>query len=130
MKRLSLGLSYSNDSPFSPFLSDEPEDLFTERASLRAHRQSIPHEADHVKPESAVATQPSQIPEQKETLPPSTEDPLTLPLPRPQRFSILGFRHASDPQLSTRFRNQESTASNNINAARKLFAWSCNHTAC
>jgi hypothetical protein len=30
-----------------------------------------------------------------------------LPLPKPQRFSLLGFRHASDPQLFTRFRQEQ-----------------------
>lgn len=120
MKRLSLGLSHSGDSPFSPFLSDEPEDSSSGRASMQAHRQSSSHETADAISEPVMASQSSQIPQQEDSLSNVTEDLLDLPLPKPQRFSILGFRHASDPQLSTRFRSQEPTASNNVNTARKL----------
>jgi len=40
-----------------------------------------------------------------------------IPLPKTQRFSLLGFRHASDPQLSTRFKKEELSPADD--AARK-----------
>lgn len=120
MKRLSLGLSRTNDDTFSPFMTDEPEDLSTEPEPTQPERKSTSHETGDTPSEPTMSRGISQAHREQENLSSITEDHLPLPLPNPKRFSILGFRHASDPQLSTRFRNEESTAPSNNNPARKL----------
>jgi len=119
MKRLSLGLYRSNDDTFSPFMTDEPEDLIPEPGSSQPDRKSTSHETGDTPSEPTTTHGPSQIPPEQEHLSDITEDHLPLPPPNPKRFSILGFRHASDPQLSIRFRKEEPTIPGNNNPARK-----------
>ncbi|KEF63857.1 uncharacterized protein A1O9_01835 [Exophiala aquamarina CBS 119918] len=98
-------------------MADEPEDLSNTPEPMQPERKSTSHETSDTPSEPPVTRVTSQTHQGQENLSSIAEDSLPLPLPNPKRFSILGFRHASDPQLSTRFRNEESTASSNNNPA-------------
>ncbi len=113
-KRLSLSLSRTNDEPFPAFLTHEAEELPPQRPSTQPGAA-----ADNVEqPKSASTPTASSSKKNVEGQRSEPQDDLgDLPLPRPQRLSLLGMRHASDPQLSTRFRKQERNAPKDV--ARK-----------
>ena len=105
LKRLSLSLSRTNDEPFPPFLTREPGESPTDHTSTPPNPSPEHNEA----PKSASI--PAAIPtgRDEEGQKNETHDNLSeLPRRKPQRLSLLGMRHASDPQLSTRFRKEES----------------------
>ena len=103
IQRPGLALSRTNDDPVHPFLTQEPEETQSRRSSLQPHPSSVPPEPKSASTPAAVSTDKTG-PHPDGTM----DDGLgEAPLPKPQRFSLLGFRHASDPQLSTRFKKEE-----------------------
>lgn len=110
IKRLSLGLSRTNEDTFPPFLTHEPEQMHAQPGS--SHGSHTPERSITQNAVSApsLASESTEVP-QLDTATEEVDD--ILPLPKAQRFSLLGFRHASDPQLSTRFRKQEPQVANN-----------------
>ena len=107
MKRLSLGFSRSNEETFNPFKAQESGETQSEKYSptdaLSSEHSALP------KSVSTTAALTSKNNNQSAQAQNMDAEPDELPLPRPQRFSILGFRHASDPQLSTRFKQGDIT---------------------
>ncbi|EXJ91152.1 hypothetical protein A1O1_04261 [Capronia coronata CBS 617.96] len=109
LKRLSLGLSRTNEEPFQPFFTHEPEETNPRPISPQGGEAS-----DHLAGSKSASTPaaisrarvaPSRAPRTSDGL---DGDALAL---KPQRFPLLGTRHASDSQLSMRFRKQEPPAS-------------------
>lgn len=104
MKRLSLGLSRTNEDTFNPFPTHDPKEMLSEEGAapngLVADDQPRPKTVST----HALTTMDPDEPEKEDPVKHGFGD---LPLPRPQRFSLLGFRHASDPQLFTRFRQEQ-----------------------
>lgn len=121
MKRLSLGLSRTNEEPFHQFFSHEPGEIQSRPNSPQA--DAVPEStqasesANTMPVGAAVRDKPSQAPKTSD----GRDGDGTLL--KPQRFSLLGMRHASDSQLATRFRKQDSVALQD--AAR---TWSCGTT--
>jgi hypothetical protein len=107
MKRLSLGFSQSNEEPFNPFQAQESGETQSEKCSptdvLSSGHSPLPKSVST--PVALIPTNTHQS-AQAQKMDDETDE---LPLPKPQRFSILGFRHASDPQLSSRFKQGEIT---------------------
>ena len=108
LHRLSLRLPQSNDGHFDE-LTREPENLLKEEPNYQqepaqdvegSSREPGPVEL----PADVVETRPSEADESVEEGRPSTH-----PL-KPQRFNLLKFRHASDPQLSSTFRRSVAPA--------------------
>ncbi|EXJ92986.1 hypothetical protein A1O3_01542 [Capronia epimyces CBS 606.96] len=106
MKRLSLGLSRTNEEDtFHAFFTHEPAEIQPRLNSLQADEASQPSEPPSTaNPAIAVSRVQSEY-----SQPPGLSSGLDGDgtLLKPQRFSLLGMRHASDSQLSTRFRKQE-----------------------
>ena len=117
LKRLSLGLSRTNEDTFPPFFTHEPEEMYFPRPS-------VSHE-----PNPVSSTPPILARKSREDAPVEPSQSLVvddLPLPNPKRFSLLGLRHASDPQLSTRFRQDSSKPDKAIaRECQALIACSC-----
>lgn len=118
MQRLSLGFTRSNEETFNPFITYEPDQMLTgkepqQHDGLSAEHSTLPKSVST--PAALTLTHKNQS-EQEQALNRDLDD---LPLPRPQRFSILGFRHASDPQLFTRFRKDEDDVPPPTNPSRK-----------
>jgi len=108
-KRLSLKLSTSNGGPFQPFLTHEPEHPTVAPVEPEADARSLDDELSNMAPNRANV--PAAFERERVDLqngPPSVEMDLE-PLVRPQRFSLLRFRHASDPQLSSRYKKDSPT---------------------
>ena len=108
LERLSLHLTESNGDDFDPLFTHEPEEIASRRQSA-ASRRSEEQERKSVSTPAALSStkfmdhEPS--PKQDEQQPvkeqPKVENEALL---RPQRFSLLKYRNASDSQLSSRFR--------------------------
>ncbi|KIX97618.1 uncharacterized protein Z520_06396 [Fonsecaea multimorphosa CBS 102226] len=111
LKRLSLSLSRTNEEPFPPFLTQDLEGLPSHQPSVQPDGPS--HQPDLPKSASTPITRSSTRidGEARNGL---QNDLDSGPLPMPQRLSLLGLRHASDPQLSTRFKNEEISPSNDV----------------
>ncbi|EXJ54108.1 hypothetical protein A1O7_09445 [Cladophialophora yegresii CBS 114405] len=106
-KRLSLSLSRTSEDAFPAILTAGPEELPRQRPSTQP--TAAP---EHVQlPKSTSTPAASSEAEDRED---QGNDIGDLPLPAPQRLSQLGMRHASDPQLSTRFRNEEHNAPRDV----------------
>ncbi|KIX03985.1 uncharacterized protein Z518_07538 [Rhinocladiella mackenziei CBS 650.93] len=104
MKRPRLGLSRTNEGTCPSVLTHEPEEIQSRRSS--SHGDAYTETPEQSKSASTPAAMYADKSEPR-NLKLADEDPADLPLPRPQRFSLLGFRYASDPQLSTRFKKDE-----------------------
>lgn len=118
IKRLSLGLSRTNEDMFPPFLMHEPEQLRSRENSIKPEEYSDRSEQPKsASTPAAMSTQHGE-PQQANGVKDSLGD---LPLPKPQRFSILGFRHASDPQLSSRFKNEDITTSTAVKDTVRMY---------
>ncbi|KAJ4551408.1 hypothetical protein HRR78_004085 [Exophiala dermatitidis] len=102
MKRLSLGLSRTNEDTFAPFFTHEPGEAQSRLDSLRDDKNPEPS----APPKSAdtPAAVPMPPPEKMQVPRTSSGPGGDGTLLKPQRMSLLGMRHASDSQLSTRFR--------------------------
>lgn len=132
MQRLSLGFTRSNEETFNPFMTFEPGQLLTQKESQQHNGPSTEHSAlpKSVSTPATVTSLPKYQSEQEQVL---NSDLDELPLPKPQRFSILGFRHASDPQLFTRFRKDEEEVTPPTDPTRKYFLFPCttdSHLTC
>lgn len=104
IKRLSLSLSRTDEDAFPSFLTHEPEEIQSRRNSTQPDRASdLPGQSKSAST-PAIAPKERSEPQQPNVLHDVLGD---IPLPNPQRFSLLGLRHASDPQLSTRFKTDE-----------------------
>ncbi|OAP55995.1 hypothetical protein AYL99_10147 [Fonsecaea erecta] len=111
LKRLSLSLSRTNEEPFPPFLTQDLEGLSTDLPSAQPDEPSP--QRDLPKSASTPTTRSSTQIEGDGTN--GLRNNLgSGPLPMPQRLSLLGMRHASDPQLSTRFKNEETSPMNEV----------------
>ncbi|KIV91871.1 hypothetical protein PV10_06362 [Exophiala mesophila] len=109
-KRLSLGLSHTNEETFPRFLTHASDDMTSPEPS--STHDPKPVASEPVLPILPALEKPlDKLPEQ-----PSLAPPNDLPLPNPKRFSLLGFRHASDSQLSTRFRKDKSVTPEHVAA--------------
>ncbi|OAL29827.1 hypothetical protein AYO20_09020 [Fonsecaea nubica] len=111
LKRLSLSLSRTNDEPFPPFLTQDLEGLPGHQPPNQPHVPS--YQTDPPKSASTPATRsPTQIEGDGRN---GMQNDLGFGLKSmPQRLSLLGLRHASDPQLSTRFKKEEISPSNDV----------------
>ncbi|KAJ9614196.1 hypothetical protein H2200_002332 [Cladophialophora chaetospira] len=110
-KRLSLSLSRTTEEPFPALLTHEPEQVTPPRPSTQPDAGVGRSE----QPKSASTPTAVSRRTDAELQSSDAQDILSeLPLPRPQRLSMLGMRHASDPQLSTRFRKQEQKAPKDV----------------
>jgi hypothetical protein len=107
LERLSLHLTKPDGDNFDPLFTHEPEEMASRRQSAAQSRQS--EEQDKKSCSTPAATSPTTIMEPKQ--PVKQDDQVTddEPLLRPHRFSLLKFRHASDPQLSSRFKKTAVT---------------------
>ncbi|KAI1625382.1 hypothetical protein EDD37DRAFT_384634 [Exophiala viscosa] len=105
MKRLSLGLSGAGEDTFNPFPNHDAE----KRLSHQSAAPSSPVEDSPQRPKTAsvhaATTMQPDEPGKDDTQKRHVDD---ITMPKPQRFSLLGFRHASDPQLFTRFRQHQA----------------------
>ncbi|KIW14165.1 hypothetical protein PV08_06946 [Exophiala spinifera] len=106
MQRLSLGFTRSHEETLNPFMAYEPDPTLSRKEpeqhnGLSAAPSALP------KSVSTPTTMTSTLKDQSEQEQGVKIDLEDLPLPKPQRLSVLGFRHASDPQLFTRFRKDE-----------------------
>jgi hypothetical protein len=101
LKRLSLSLSPTNEEPFPAFLTHESESLPLERPSTQPSPKR--KEGSQSVPGLPITTDLQKDEAQGEGLQDRLSD---LPLPRPQRLSLLGMRSASDSRLSSRFRSE------------------------
>ncbi|KIV83574.1 hypothetical protein PV11_05590 [Exophiala sideris] len=105
MKRLSLGLSRTGEDTFNPFPNHDPE----KRLSHQSAVPDSPVEDNQQRPKTASAHAATTVkPDEPGKDDIRKHDVDNLLLPKPQRFSLLGFRHASDPQLFTRFRQHQA----------------------
>lgn len=109
IQRLSLGLSGTNEDFFNPFPTHETEEVQSHKSSMEADDEvSHPERPKSARaPDAMPSSLTTDAAQPDNTLDGGLDD---LVLPRPQRFSQLGFRHASDPQLSTRFKREDQTA--------------------
>ena len=101
LKRLSLSLSPTNEEPFPPLLPHETEPPSARRTSTQ------PDVSSNQEGAQKSASSPTDSPTRKneEGQRNETFDDLSeLPPFRPQGRPLLGLRHASDPQLSSRYR--------------------------
>ena len=101
LKRLSLHLTKSNgNETFQPLFTHEPDGV-EDRPKSAASNKQLSQEKD-------ISSPPVQMPPEQSTTtpqaPPTTDGTIAEPVTRPQRFSLLRFKNASDPQLSTRFK--------------------------
>ena len=103
LKRLSLSLSRTSEEPF-PVFAHEPEELPPQRPSTQPDADLDRAEQSKSASTPTAFSRKKEVEEQRNDVPDDLND---LPLPKPHRLSMLGMRHASDPQLSTRFRKQE-----------------------
>lgn len=108
--RLSVHLPKFNSMDFGP--------LITKEAATPSPPRSETHEEDDDDDKDMDKSRKSsqqQLPEERPRLePPSDPSPSAIepddePSVRPQRFSILRFRNASDPQLSFRYKKPSTT---------------------
>ncbi|ETI19568.1 hypothetical protein G647_09402 [Cladophialophora carrionii CBS 160.54] len=107
LKRLSLSLSRTSDEPFPPLLTAGPEEPPRQRPSTQPGAAPEHVRLLHGTGNPAASLNEEDREEQRNAV---EDDRGDLPLSAPQRLSQLGMRHASDPQLSTRFRNEEHNA--------------------
>ena len=114
LQRLSLHLTKSNGDSFDPLFTHEPDEIASRRQSA-AIRQSEEQEKKSASTPAALSStkmmegeqqpQPSSQPDQQFLRPEiKVQETDDEPLARPQRFSLLKFRHASDSQLSSRYK--------------------------
>lgn len=93
-QRLSLKFTHSNDDPFASWRS-EPSEVEEEKPI---------HPAGILTPQPPPEVD-SKIEETSQGEHDESNDLSALPV-KPQRFSLLRLRHASDPQLSTTYKSQ------------------------
>ena len=99
MQRLSLNLSQQHGEHFSPVFTPGSETMQSQpEHTQEATPQVVTSQQKVTTP--AVLSEPRQN-EQPEKVEQTQEDEANV---RPQRFSLLKFRHASDSQLSSRYR--------------------------
>lgn len=119
LQRLSLSfLPSSHDATFNHFLTDEPDEMSRKNslaytdgqsASRTGTTESTTGDPHKLHPSSMpVPTTPRE--EDEDDYQDSAEDVT----PKPERLSLMKFKHASDPQLSTRFRDTESKQQGSI----------------
>lgn len=107
-ERLSLRLSGPDGEPFS-VLTDEPEEIAQAEPEWAEGPVSKEPSPNSSKPDNLNAIPVTADQE----IQPEQERASTNPL-RPQRFSLLKFRHASDPQLSTSYKQVDTPAGPNL----------------
>jgi hypothetical protein len=111
LKRLSLSLSRTNEEPFPAFLTAEADRLPRQRPSTQPGAAPEPVQLPKDVGGSTASLDEKDGEEQRN----GPQDELgDLPLPTRQRLSLLGMRHASDPQLSTRYRSEEPHAPRDV----------------
>ena len=105
LRRLSLHLSKPNGDSFSPLFTHEPEEVAPSPPAGTPEEEEAEQKAEEPEEKTDTASPTAMQPESSNALTrPSTDLPIEQePLPRPQRFSLLRFKNASDPQLSFSF---------------------------
>lgn len=113
LKRLSLSLSRSSEEAFPPFLTHAPDEVFPQQppSLLEATTSDRPEQ-----PKSASIPLPASIQKDVEEQRNGFHNDFNgdLPLPKLQRLSLLSTKHASDPQLSSRFKKEEHIAPKDV----------------
>lgn len=113
LHRLSLSFprgSLSHDGTFHQFLAHEPSEVSRQNSLAKdstpnpGTTTSMQAFADIEHPQSHSVPVLQSTSEEKE---PDIDDE---PAPRPERFSLMKFKHASEPQLSTRYKEKEPLA--------------------
>lgn len=106
LQRLSLSFTPSSqDATFQPFLTQEPDQM------SRKNSVAITDGESASRPQTSASTDDVAEKPQSRTLPllkstAEEEEPAAEEVtPKPQRFSLMRFKHPSEPQLSTRFKD-------------------------
>ena len=107
LRRLSLTLSRTNEETFPSFLKQDPA-VTPQRPSTQPAPAPDPTEPSKNPLPPQISLSKKGEEEQRTNF---SDDPNELPLPKPQRLSLLATRYASDPQLSSRFKQEDQKRS-------------------
>ncbi|KAK5079292.1 hypothetical protein LTR51_001488 [Lithohypha guttulata] len=113
LHRLSLSFhrnSLSNETSFGQYLTQEPGEISRKNSLAVGDADPLSRPGTSTTPKDEIEqSQSSSGPLLRKTVEEEEQRIEEEVTPKPQRFSLMKFKHASEPQLSTRFKEKEST---------------------